>query len=87
MTTRKFAFDVSWVFISQVITLIIGVLQGVVLGRFLGAALLGLFAMTTTIYAITSLVAGIGIPTAIVKYVAEYKENRKSICLPCLRVI
>ena len=79
MTARKFAFDVSWVFISQVITLATGFLLSVILGRFLGAAPFGLFTMTLTIYTIASMVAGIGIPTAIVKYVAEFKENKEKL--------
>ena len=79
MTARKFAFDVSWVFISQVITLATGFLLSVILGRFLGAAAFGLFTMTLTIYTIASLVGGIGIPTAIVKYVAEFKEDKEKL--------
>jgi O-antigen/teichoic acid export membrane protein len=76
---RKFAFDVSWVFLSQVIGLSTGFLLSVILGRFLGAAAFGLFSMTLTIYTIASLVGGIGIPTAIVKYVAEFKENKEKL--------
>jgi O-antigen/teichoic acid export membrane protein len=79
MTARKFAFDVSWVFISQVITLATGFLLSVILGRFLGAAAFGLFTMTLTIYTLASLVGGIGIPAAIVKYVAEFKENKEKL--------
>jgi O-antigen/teichoic acid export membrane protein len=79
MTARKFAFDVSWVFISQIITLATGFLLSVILGRFLGAAPFGLFTMTLTIYTIASLVGGIGIPAAIVKYVAEFKENKEKV--------
>ena len=76
---RKFAFDVSWVFLSQVIALATGFLLSIILGRFLGAAAFGLFTMTLTIYTIASLVGGIGIPVAIVKYVAEFKENKEKI--------
>ena len=79
MTARKFTFDVSWVFISQIITLAAGFLLSVILGRFLGAAPFGLFTMTLTIYMIASLVGGIGIPAAIVKYVAEFKENKEKL--------
>ena len=79
MTARKFAFDVSWVFISQIIGLATGFLLSVILGRFLGAAAFGLFIMTLTIYTIASLVGGIGIPSAIVKYVAEFKEDKEKL--------
>ncbi|MBT9145298.1 MAG: Stage V sporulation protein B [candidate division WS2 bacterium] len=79
MTARKFAFDVSWVFLSQIITLATGFLLSVILGRFLGAAPFGLFTMTFTIYTIASLVGEMGIPPAIVKYVAEFKENKEKL--------
>jgi len=49
MTARKFAFDVSWSFISQIVTLATGFLLRVILGRFLGAAPFGLYTMTLTI--------------------------------------
>ena len=79
MTARKFAFDVGWVFISQVIALATGFLLSVILGRFLGASPFGLYTMTLTIYTIASLVGGIGIPPAMVKYVAEFKENKEKL--------
>jgi O-antigen/teichoic acid export membrane protein len=78
-TKKKFAFDVSWVFISQIIKLATGFLLSVILGRFLGAAPFGLFAMTLTIYTIAALVAEMGIPIAIVKYVAEFKEDKEKL--------
>jgi O-antigen/teichoic acid export membrane protein len=55
MTARENSHDVSWVFVSQIITLATDFQLRVILGRFLGAALLGLFAMTLSIYAIASL--------------------------------
>ena len=79
MTARKFAFDVSWVFISQIIGLATGLLLRIILGRFLGASPLGLYTMTLTIYTIASLIGGIGIPVAVVKYVAEYKDNKEKL--------
>jgi O-antigen/teichoic acid export membrane protein len=79
MTARKFAFDVSWVFLSQIIGLATGFLLRVILGGFLGASPLGLYTMTLTIYIIASVVGGFGIPAAIVKYVAEFKENKEKI--------
>lgn len=78
-TKKKFAFDVGWVFISQIITLATGFLLSVILSRFLGASPLGLYTMTLTIYTIASLVGGIGIPAAIVKYAAEFKEDKEKL--------
>lgn len=75
-TAKKFALDIGWVFISQIITFVTGFFLSVILGKFLGAAPFGLYSMTLTIYAIVALVGGIGIPTAIVKYVAESKQDK-----------
>jgi len=72
---RKFAFDVGWVLVSSVATLAIGFLLRIVLARWLGAADLGLYTMIITIQAIAVLVASVGIPAAVIKYVAEYKDR------------
>ena len=73
---RKFAFDVGWVFVSSIVTLLIGFPLGIVLARWLGAANLGLYRMVTTIQGIAALVATFGIPPALIKYVAEYKDDK-----------
>jgi len=41
-----------------------------------GAGDLGLHRMTSTIYGIAMLVAAIGIPGAMIKYVTEFKDDR-----------
>jgi len=48
----------------------------ILLGRYLGADNLGLYRMTSTIFAISILVAGIGIPGTMTKYTAEFKEDK-----------
>ena len=73
---RKFVFDVGWSLISAVVTLLIGFLLRVILARWLGAADLGLYTMIITAQGIGVFVAGIGVPLALTKYVAEYKDNR-----------
>ncbi len=74
--SKKFAFDVGITFIASSISMLLGFVITIILGRYLGAEELGLYRMSSTIYAIALLVAAIGIPSAIIKYVAEYKENR-----------
>ena len=59
---------------ASVVTLPIGFVITVLLGRSLGAGNLGLYRMTTTIYGIALLVAAISIPAAMIKYVAEFKN-------------
>jgi len=73
---KRFSFDVGWVLASSVVTLAIGFLLRIVLARWLGAADLGLYTMVITIQGIATFVASIGIPLALTKYVAEYKDRR-----------
>lgn len=47
------------------------------IGRYLGPEDLGLYRIASTIYGITTLIFAIGMPTAIVKYIAEFKENNQ----------
>jgi stage V sporulation protein B len=74
--SKKFALDVSITFIASVISMLFGFVITVLLGRYLGAGDLGLYRMVSTIYGIAMLFAAIGIPVAIIKYVAEYKGDR-----------
>ena len=64
---KKFAFDVGITFIASAVTLPLGFVITVVLGRYLGAGDSGLFRMASTIYGIAMLVAALGIPAAMIK--------------------
>ena len=75
-TSKKFAFDVGITFLASVVSLPIGFVITIALGRYLGAGDLGLYRMTSTIYGIALLVAAVGIPAAMIKYVAEFKDDR-----------
>ena len=74
--SKKFAFDVGITFIASIISMILGFVITILLGRYLGAGDLGLYRMASTIYGIAMLLAGIGIPAAMIKYVAEYRNER-----------
>ncbi len=76
---RKFTFDVGWVIVSSVATLFLGFLLRPVLARWLGAADLGLYQMVITVQGIAVLVATLGIHIALVKYIAEYKDDKNRI--------
>jgi len=78
-TKKKFAFDVGWVFLSTVIVFILHFFQNPVMAKFLGPSGLGLFSMVVMIGGIISLIAGLGIESAIVKYVAEYKKDKNTL--------
>jgi len=76
---KRFAFDVGITFIASVVTMLLGFVITVALGRYLGAGDLGLYRMTSTIYGIAMLFAAIGIPGTIIKYVAEFKDKRQNL--------
>lgn len=76
-SSKKFAFDVGWSFISLVVTVLVGLTLRIVLARWLGAADLGLYQMTFTIYGFAALIGMLGIPSALIKFVAEYKEDEE----------
>lgn len=75
--STRFAFDISWVFISQIVTLGSGFLLNIVLSRWLGPADFGLYTLTLTVFTISTLVAGLGIPETVVKYVADYRSDQE----------
>lgn len=75
--STKFAFDISWVFLSQIITLGSGFLLNIILSRWLGPGDFGLYTMTLTLFTIATLVAGLGIPETVVKYVADHKSDQE----------
>jgi stage V sporulation protein B len=77
--SKKFAFDVGITFIASIVSMLFGFLITVLLGRYLGADDLGLYRMVSTLQIIAMLFAAVGIPAAVIKYVAEDKEDRKKI--------
>jgi len=77
-SSKKFAFDISITFVASIINLVFGLILSVILARYFGAESLGLYRMVFTLYTIGMIFAGIGIPAAVIKYVAEYKENKSN---------
>jgi len=74
-TKEKFTLDVGWIFGSSIIVLLLHFLQKPIMARYLGPDGLGLFSMTTMIMGIAELVLLLGIDGALIKFVAEHKEN------------
>jgi len=75
-TVKKFTFDVGWVLAGSIAILALHFLQNPIMARYLGPDGLGLYSMVTMVAGIVSLIAGIGINGAVVKYVAEYKDDK-----------
>lgn len=76
MGNTKFAFDIGITLTASMISMILGFIITILLGRHLGAGDLGLYNMTSIIYGIAVLFGGIGIPGAMVKFLAENGGER-----------
>lgn len=76
---KKFAFDVGWVFAGSMFLLILRFLQKPVMARYLGPAGLGLYAMASMVVSTVELVASFGVPSAVVKYIAECKDKKNEL--------
>ncbi|MHA1506813.1 MAG: flippase [Candidatus Asgardarchaeia archaeon] len=74
---KKFVEDVTVTFLSSTITLIISFLSSIFLGRLLGPNDLGIYKMTLSIYNLAVVLASFGLPSTVVKYVAESDEDRR----------
>lgn len=72
---KKFALDVSFTFVASMVNMLLIFIISIILGRYLGAAELGLYRLTYTFYGVATMVGALGIPVAIIKYVAEYKDD------------
>lgn len=78
--SKKFVSDVGITFIASIANIIIALPITIILGRYLGAGDLGLYRMVATLFGIAMLFAAVGIPAAIIKYVAEYQDDEKKVC-------
>jgi len=76
---RKFAFDVSLTLLSQLSGFAFGLVLSLILARYFGAANLGLYSLTFTIYGLILLVAALGVPVAAIKFAAEYKGSQSKL--------
>lgn len=72
---KKFVSDVGITLISSALGMLLSFPITMFLGRYLGASDLGLYRMATAIFGTLMLFIGIGIPAAVIKYVAEFRDN------------
>lgn len=77
--SHKYAFAVGWVLVGSIVNLAIGFFLRIILARWLGSFDLGLYTMVVTVQEFATLIAGIGISTALTKFVAQSQENRERI--------
>ena len=72
---KKFALDVSHTFIASIINMFLIFVISILLARHLGASDLGLYRLAYTFYGVATMIGALGIPVAVIKYVAEYKDD------------
>lgn len=73
----KFGKDVSWNFASFIILGITGIVLNILVGRFYGAGVLGVFNQVFALYIFFSQFAVFGIHFSVLKHVAEFAEDRR----------
>lgn len=76
---KKFVFDVGLTFFAAIITTFIGFILIILLGRYLGADDLGLYRLSTTIYGLSMLFVFFGIPASIIKFSAEFQDQKEKL--------
>ena len=77
MLSNKFASDLGLSFFASIFSVIIGFPISIILGRYLGPGELGIYSMTIIIYTIVNLIGPLGIPNALVNYVAKSQEDEE----------
>lgn len=71
----RFSRDVLIAFSASLISMVLNVGIGIILARCLGADGYGLYKFLLTLYSISIVIFGVGIPAAMVKFVSETKED------------
>jgi O-antigen/teichoic acid export membrane protein len=72
---RKFTLNVGWAFSSTAVAAVIGFGLNLVIGNSLGPEGLGLYGIVLTVYLVGTMAAAIGLPSALIKYSAEYQHE------------
>lgn len=79
ISNSKLQTDIIFNLISIFIMGISAILINIVIGAFYGAGALGIFNQIYAIYIFASQLAALGLPPAVLKYVAEYSENQHEV--------
>lgn len=77
--TKKFTLDVGWVFAGSIAIMALQFLRKPIMARYLGPTGLGLYSITTMVVGLIELIAAFGVPSAVIKYVAEYKNDKNKL--------
>lgn len=77
--SKRFALDISMTFVASLISMALVYMVTVLLGRYLGPSSLGLYRMNSTFYSFAMIIGMMGIPAAMIKYVAESKDSKEAL--------
>jgi len=71
--------NTSWTFIGTAFMIAAGACSHIIIGNVFGVSNLGIYALALTIYIAVTPVALLGLDTALIKYVAQYRRDEKII--------
>lgn len=77
--SKRFALDISMTFVASLVSMALVYIITILLGRYLGPSNLGLYRMNSTFYSFAMIIGMMGIPAAMIKYVAESKGNKAAL--------
>ncbi|MBI5001236.1 MAG: oligosaccharide flippase family protein [Euryarchaeota archaeon] len=77
-SAKRFTLDTFWALLSLATMIGVGIIIGILIGN-LGTGKIGLgtYSMVLTVWTIVYVTAGFGIPNTVIKFVAEYKDNKE----------
>ena len=65
----------TWVVLARSITVLLGIVTSIIIGRYYGPTVLGILAIVISIYSIATKFATLGFDTAILRFIPEYKTK------------
>ena len=82
---KKFIQDIGWSFASLAISSAVHFILRIFLARYIGEDSLGIYTLSFTVYSFGLILAGFGLESALLKHVAQYKENSSILSAPLRR--
>lgn len=79
LNTNSFYLDfkklLTWVVLARSITVLLGIVTSIIIGRYYGPTVLGILAIVVSIHSIATQFATLGFDTAILRFIPEYKTK------------
>lgn len=74
---RKNVYDMGWSSVSAALSAVASFVLSLIIGNVFATEGLGVYSLTISLYTTITVIASLGIGTALVKFVAEFKKNRQ----------